>query len=119
MNHTNQEYYSNFDSLEKMFDGDAESLKEIFSIFLKDVPTKIKGIRVDCENKQWAAAARKVHQIKPFYGYSSNKETERLIEELEKDLINAAGDFDFENKLILLELKTECIVEVLRTKFII
>jgi hypothetical protein len=119
MNHTDHEYYANFESLEKLFDGDEESLKEIFSAYLLDIPKKMKGIRSDCENRWWAEAGKKVHQIKPFYGYASNRETELLLQELQNDLVNATADFDFESRLIPLESKTKRIVAMLRDRFAI
>jgi HPt (histidine-containing phosphotransfer) domain-containing protein len=117
MNETNNESHSNFDALEKLFDGDEQSLREIFAIFLQDVPKNMKNIRVDCEGGDWAAAARKVHQLKPFYGYAGSKEMELLVEELQHDLLIATYHFSFEKKLTLLEVKTESIIEMLRDRF--
>jgi HPt (histidine-containing phosphotransfer) domain-containing protein len=101
---------SDFSSLEKLFEDDEESLKEVFYIFLQDVPKNLAGIRSDCEGKDWGAAAKKAHQLKPFYVYAGNKESEQLLETLHDEFESVTPGYDFESKLVQLELKTEMIV---------
>lgn len=117
MNEASNGCHSNFEALEKLFDGDEESLREIFTIFLQDVPINIKSVRACCEQGDWTAAARKVHQLKPFYGYAGGKGIELLVEGLQHDLLIATYHFSFEKKLTLLEIKTESILEMLKERF--
>lgn len=106
-----------FDSLLNLLDGDEEALKAILATFIKDVPENISGIRVDCKNKNWVAARKKAHQIKPFYGYAGDHDMVSLLDKWLLEFENAAPSYDYQDDLRQMELATETIISKLKLRF--
>jgi hypothetical protein len=106
-----------FGSLLTLLDGDEEALKTILKAFIEDVPENVSGIRIDCENKNWLAAKRKVHHIKPFYGYAGDQKIIALLDKWLLEFEDAPTTFDFRNDLQKLEFTTHALILKLKSKF--
>ncbi len=74
-----------FESIYTLFEGDEEAVKQVFATFLDDLPNTVSGLKEDIEKKDWASARKKAHRIKPFYGYSGDKEMINLIDTWQLD----------------------------------
>jgi HPt (histidine-containing phosphotransfer) domain-containing protein len=107
---------ADFEALENLMGGDVESLREVFKAFLDEVPKNLIGIRIDCEKKDWLAAQKKVHQIKPFYGYAGDVATEQLAEEWQHELEGATDTYRYQTKLAQLEESTRVIIESVKNR---
>jgi HPt (histidine-containing phosphotransfer) domain-containing protein len=112
-----QDKFDDFDALAELLDGDEDSLKEVLKTFLQDVPAHVKAIETDCEIMDWAAAKKRVHQIKPFYGYVGDHITMKLLEDWQQELEKADSSYNFKGRLMQLEVSTRTIIKRLKERF--
>jgi HPt (histidine-containing phosphotransfer) domain-containing protein len=108
---------SDFELLIELFEGNEESLKEVISIFLKDLPISILKIKSDCKNGDWTAAKGVAHQMKPFYGYSGNQKAISLLEQFQLELESASAPYDYTSLLDQIEAITEDMIKKLGDRF--
>jgi HPt (histidine-containing phosphotransfer) domain-containing protein len=108
---------SDFQLLSDLFDGNEEALKEVISIFLKDLPASILKIKSDCKKKDWAGAKSVAHQMKPFYGYSGNQKAISLLEQFQLELENASASYNYNSLLDQIETITEGMIKELSNRF--
>lgn len=100
MKHTDLTY------LKELSNGSNEFVKEMLSIFIKEMPEAISKIETHLQKKEWQLLRGVLHKIKPSITFVGLKE----IEEVVKDAEEYAGSQTNLDKLpeMIMKIKTTC-----------
>lgn len=112
MNITQNQSLVDLTSLRELLGDHEESIREILSMFVANIPGSLTEVRSLFEKQEWDALRKKVHSIKSYYGYVGQVELNEKLSTWESDLASGKGQ-DGEPFLISLEEKSDLILKEL------
>src|SRR5689334_5287409 len=97
--------------LRNLLGGKEESVVEILSIVISQIPPSLIEIRSLLEKQDWDALRNKVHAIKSYYGYVGNDKLYNMLDEWDAALSRNQPGIDHQGIMAKLEIKSEAILE--------
>jgi len=97
--------------LRNLLGGKEESVVEILSIVISQIPPSLIEIRSLLEKQDWDALRNKVHAIKSYYGYVGNDKLYNMLDEWDAALTRNQPGIDHQGIMAKLEIKSEAILE--------
>lgn len=97
--------------LRNLLGGKEESVVEILSIVVSQIPPSLAEIKSLLEKKDWDALRNKVHAIKSYYGYVGNDKLYQMLDEWDAALTRNQPGIDHQGIIAKLEVKSEAILE--------
>ena len=97
--------------LRNLLGGKEESVVEILSIVMSQIPPSLVEIKSLLEKQDWDALGNKVHAIKAYYGYVGNDKLNHMLDEWDAALTRNEPDIDHQGIMAELETKSEAILQ--------